>query len=122
MKTTFQNTEIIIKSVVGETPFKIRRTTDWLLFKVSTGFVIVADEPIIPGGVETTIAVDSGVAEFWFYVDVDKTNQTAALLSTATTPMWSCTKIPVGWVDTSSGVDSYIHQFLYDNIFAPRVV
>jgi len=101
-------------------PFKIYQTTSWLTFKVMTGYVITTGNPIVPSMIETSFTLSSGVALYWFYVDMTAT--TAEIKTSSTTLPWSSSKIPIGWVDTSTGAASSastISQFVRDHIFNP---
>lgn len=113
------NTESITDAI--NHPFKIYQTGTWLQFKVMDGVVITTGAPITPTGLETTISVTSGDAQYWIYMDV--TTSTATIQNNGTTPTWAVDKIPIGWIDASNTTDevAIIHQFIHDNVFLPCV-
>lgn len=111
--------EIEDQPKVARLPFTIYRTTSWLKYKVSTGYVINTGEPEVPTSVETEFTLTSGESEYWFYIDRSTTPE---ILTSATTLVWSTELIPIGWVDTntySSDSRSVITQFLTTNVFVP---
>lgn len=103
----------------GADPFSIYQSDTWLKFKVRTGYVIQTGEPIVPTAVETEFTITTGVAEYWFYLDLTSTPE---VKTSATTLTWSSSLIPIGWVDTdtySADSRSVITQFLRDHVFVP---
>lgn len=103
-------------------PFRIYKGSTWLKYKVSTGFVITTGDVITPTNIDTEITITTGVARYWFYLDI--TTTTAAVASSATTPTWDASKIPIGWVDTDTYEASsrgVIYQFLRDHVYHPCV-
>jgi hypothetical protein len=103
-------------------PFQIYQTTTWLKYKVKTGIVITTGNPITATGIESEFTITSGVSRYWFYIDM--TSSAAEVKTSSTTLTWSKSKIPVGYVDTSTGSGSstaYIYQVLSDNVFNPCV-
>ena len=98
-------------------PFQIYQSTSWLKYKVTTGKVIATGDPITPTNVEAEITITSGVARYWFYLEM--TSTTAEVKTSATTLTWSNTLIPIGWVDTSVTNVGTINQFLRDHVFNP---
>lgn len=102
---------------VDTNPFRIYQSDTWLKYKVTTGKVIAAGDPITPTNVETEITITSGVARYWFYLEMTAT--TAEVKTSATTLTWSTTLIPIGWVDTSVTNVGTINQFLRDHVFNP---
>ena len=96
------------------TPFAIYQTGT-LKYKVRAGLVIITDAPaIVPTGLETELTSPGG-ADYWIVCDL--TTTTAVVSGTASSPVFSTEKIPIGWIDS----DGAIHQFLHDNIFSPCV-
>ena len=84
-------------------PFRIYRTaTSWLHYKVTTGWVVRGGVPILATNIETEFPISASVLYYWFYMEL--TDTTAVISTSATTLAWSCTKIPLGWVDTLTGV------------------
>ena len=84
-------------------PFSIYRTdTSWLHYKVTTGWVVRGGVPILASNIETEFPISASVLYYWFYMEL--TDTTAVISTSATTLAWSCTKIPLGWVDTLTGV------------------
>jgi hypothetical protein len=95
-------------------PFQIYQTGT-LKYKVRDGLVIITDAPaIIPTGLETELTSPGG-ADYWIVCDL--TTTTAVVSGTASSPVFSTEKIPIGWIDSEGA----IHQFLHDNIFSPCV-
>lgn len=97
--------------------FEIYQSDTWLKFKVTTGFVIIDGDPVIPTDVETEFTLTSGVARYWFYIDFAGT---PTIATAAVTPSWDATKVPLGWVDTATYAGttrSEIHQ--REHIFNP---
>lgn len=104
----------------GDHPFRIYQTTSWLKYKVTTGWFKPNGATIVPTDVETEITITSGVAEYWFWLEV--TNTTASVASSATEPDWTINQIPIGWVDTntySGDSRAVINQFLKDHVYIP---
>lgn len=103
-----------------ENPFRIYQSGDWLTYKVTDGFAITTGDPITVTNIETEITITSGVAYYWFYLEMTAT--TAEVKSSATTLVWSNLLIPIGWVDTyTNGAYEIadINQMLRDNVFNP---
>ena len=101
-------------------PFQIYQSGTWLKYKVKTGIVITTGNPITATNIETEITLTSGVLRYWFYMEM--TSTTAEVKTSATTLAWSADKIPLGWVDTSTGSGSStatIYQVITDHIFNP---
>jgi hypothetical protein len=101
-------------------PFRIYQTTSWLKYKVTTGIVISTSDPITLVGAETEQTLTGGVTRYWFYLDM--TSTTAEIKKSATTLTWSANLIPIGWVDTSTGIGTStatIYQVLKDHVFNP---
>jgi hypothetical protein len=95
-------------------PFAIYQTGT-LKYKVRDGLVIITDAPaIVPTGLETELTSPGG-ADYWIVCDL--TTTTAVVSGTASSPVFSTEKIPIGWIDSEGA----IHQFLHDNIFSPCV-
>lgn len=104
-------------------PFKIKRGSTWLKFVVGDGMIIGTGDVIDPiTDIETELALTAGVAKYWIYIEM--TGTTASVETSATTPAWGVTKIPIGYVDTDTyEVDerSVIKQFTKTNIYNPCV-
>lgn len=104
----------------GANPFRIYQSDTWLKYKVTTGKVITTGDPITATNIETEITITSGVLRYWFYMEMTAT--TAEVKTSATTLAWSALLIPIGWVDTLTGVATTtpdIQQFITTNIFNP---
>ena len=101
-------------------PFQIRRSSTWLKFQVGDGRVITTGEPIEPTNIDTDITITAGVEFYWIYLAI--TTTTAAVTSSASTPAWAISLVPIGWVDTlTNEADevSTIYQFIHDNVYIP---
>lgn len=101
-------------------PFQIRRSDSWLKFQVGDGRVITTGEPIEPTNIDADITFLAGTEFNWIYLTV--TTTTAAVTSSASTPAWAVSLVPIGWVDTLTGEAdevSTIYQFLHDNVYIP---
>lgn len=98
-------------------PFRIVRSSTWLKYQVTTGYVITDGDVITPTGTATDIDITSGVAKYWFVIDI--TSTTAVVSASATLPTWTANKIPIGWVNTTSESTAAVYQFLTDHIFMP---
>jgi hypothetical protein len=105
-----------------ENLFNIYQSSTWLKYKVTAGYLITTGNPITVTNTETEITITTGVARYWFYLDVTAT--TAAIATSATTLTWDATnKIPIGWVDTdtySAESRAVIHQ--REHIFVPCAI
>jgi hypothetical protein len=102
-------------------PFKIRRSADWLTYRVGDGIIIATGDPVtVINPTDEDFPISAGVARFWFYIEMSST--VAEIKTSSTTQTWSATLIPIGWVDTlthESEEASIITQFLKDNVFNP---
>ena len=100
-------------------PFLLYQSGTWLQWKVTDGILITTSDPITVTNVETQFTLTSGVARYWFYIDVTATTGTIA--TSATTLVWSATKIPLGWVNTTNTTDSISvpTQFFPLHLFNP---
>jgi hypothetical protein len=101
-------------------PFRIYQSGDWLHYKVTTGWVVRDGVPILATNIETELPITASVQYYWFYLEL--TDTTAAINTSATTLVWSCTKIPLGWVDTLTGVATdtpAITNLIRDHLFSP---
>jgi hypothetical protein len=101
-------------------PFQLYQSGTWLQWKVTTGYFKPAGATIIPTDVETQFTLTSGVAEYWFWLEV--TNTTAVVTASATEPTWTINKVLIGWVDTDTDSASFIatpYQFLLTNVQIP---
>lgn len=113
-------------SGVASYPFKIEKVSS-LVYRVAYGSVITTGDPIAVSGISP--ATHTLAADEWCWFVLDLTSTTAAIShvdSFATTPTWSQTKIPIGYVDTIGATDDpaiepTINQFIHDNVFAPCV-
>ncbi len=85
-------------------PFQLYQSGTWLQWKVTDGILITTGDPIMVTNVETLFTLTSGVARYWFYIEISSTTGTIA--TSATTLVWSATKIPLGWVNTTNTTDS----------------
>lgn len=101
-------------------PFRIYQSGDWLHYKVTTGWVVRGGVPILATNIETDLPITASVLYYWFYMEL--TDTTAVISTSATTLAWSCTKIPLGWVDTLTGVGTdtpTIVNLNRDHLFNP---
>ena len=101
-------------------PFKIKRGSSWLKFKIGTGWFKPNGATIVPTDVETEITITSGVEEYWFWLEL--TNTTATVSHSATEPEWTINRVPIGWVDTLTHVSesrSLVRQFLRGHVYIP---
>lgn len=102
-------------------PFSIYGTqTSWLHYKVTTGWVVRGGVPILASNIETEFPISASVLYYWFYMEL--TDTTAVISTSATTLAWSCTKIPLGWVDTLTGVGTNTPSIVNlnrDHLFNP---
>jgi hypothetical protein len=115
---TTDGTVLRIESpAIRPNPFRIVRSSTWLKYQVTTGYVITSGDLITPTGTASDFTLTSGVARYWFLIDITAT--TAVVSTSATTPTWSATKLPIGWVDTTSESTAAVYQFLTDHIFMP---
>ena len=106
-------------------PFKIIQAGTWLKYKVATGSVIIGGAPITPtyAGDGHVFTITGSVAKFYFCLVLTPT--TAIVTTSSTLPVWAVDLIPIGWVDTLTGVattTAAVHQFLSENVFSPCVV
>jgi hypothetical protein len=105
----------------GLPPFHIyQQSSSWLDFKVSTGYIITTGDPIEPTNTETTLTLSGGVLRYWIYLEMTATE--AEVKKSATTLEWSADKIPIGWVDTSTGSGTetaIVYQVLKGHVFDP---
>jgi len=106
-------------------PFQIVRGKSWLDFMVTTGYVIIGGDPIVPtyAGDGHVFSITGAVTRFYFSLVLTPT--TAIVTTSSTLPIWAVDIIPIGWVDTSTYVvasASVIYQFLNENVFSPCVV
>ena len=106
---------------MNTSPFQIYQSGTWLQYKVTDGIFITTGDPITVTNVETQFTLTSGVARYWFYVDVTAT--TGEIATSATTLEWSAARIPLGWVDTTNTTDSISvpTQFYPLHLFNPCV-
>ena len=101
-------------------PFRIYQSGDWLHYKVTTGWVVRGGVPILATNIETELPITASVLYYWFYMEL--TDTTAVISTSATTLAWSCTKIPLGWVDTLTGVGTNTPSIVNlnrDHLFNP---
>lgn len=116
-----KNSETEAAASLARNPFTIYRTpTSWLHYKVTTGWVVRGGVPILATNIETEVAITASVLYYWFYMEL--TNTTAVISTSATTLAWSCTKIPLGWVDTLTGLGTTtptIVNLNRDHLFNP---
>ena len=103
-------------------PFQIYQSGTWLKYKVKTGYYITTGNPITVTAIETEFTLTSGVLRYWFYIDAS--GATPEVKTSSTTLDWSSNKIPLGWVDTSTGSTANVstpYQFVRDHIFNPCI-
>lgn len=102
-------------------PFQIYQTSTWLKYKVTTGKFKPSGAIIVPTDVETEFTITSGVAEYWFWLEL--TNTTAVVNASATGPSeWTINQIPIGSVDTLTGLattTAIINQFYPHHLYLP---
>jgi hypothetical protein len=65
------------------------------------------------------------VSKYYFVLDITPT--TAAISVASSVPLWSVSKVCIGWVDTTTGAAAtppyaVVNQFLHDNVFSPCVI
>lgn len=104
-------------------PFKIKRGSTWLKFIVGDGMIITTGDVIDPIlDIGTELILTAGVAKYWIYIEMTATD--AGVLTSATTPTWDSSKVPIGYVDTDTyeaDERSVIKQFTKTNIYNPCV-
>ena len=103
-------------------PFEIYQSGTWLQYKVREGYYITTGNPITVTAIETEFTLTSGVLRYWFYIDAS--GATPEVKTSSTTLDWSSNKIPLGWVDTSTGSTANVstpYQFVRDHIFNPCI-
>lgn len=101
-------------------PFTIYNTTSWLKYKVTAGYVVRGGNPITATGIESEFTISGSVLRYWFYIEL--TDTTAEIKTSSTTLTWGCELIPIGWVDTLTGLSAtsaQIYQLNRDHIFSP---
>lgn len=117
-------TKFPTRKTFGHFPFRIYRLpdhyrsspdpdTDWLKFRVRGGKVWIDwveydatgtdgaadpdDDTILDAG---DVAVTSGVARYWFWLDIS--SGSVAVNHGASAPTWSPAHVPIGYVDTTN--------------------
>lgn len=102
-------------------PLRIYQASTWLKFKVTTIQFISTGVAVEPSNAETELTITSGVAEYWFALDL--TGATPLIVTSSTLPTWAVDMIPIGWVDTTDTTNSIsvIHQHYPLHLFIPCV-
>lgn len=81
-------------------PFKIVRGSTWLKFKVKPGLYINTGNPLTITNLDTELTLTANVSKYWIVIDMTTTG--ATISTSSTTPTWSVSKLPIGYVDTDT--------------------